>query len=77
MMAELGNAAATGKLVIPGTEITDEAIVHAITSAHPHTRYLVTPDSIIYYVLSNLLPDRVFDSFIYWFYYGQGYRNFY
>jgi NAD(P)-dependent dehydrogenase (short-subunit alcohol dehydrogenase family) len=77
MLAELGNAASTGKLALPGPEITDEAIVHAITSAKPHTRYLVTPDSILYYYLNNLLPDRVFDSFMHWFYYGQGYKNFY
>ena len=51
--------------------------MHAITSAKPHTRYLVTPDSILYYYLNNLLPDRVFDSFMHWFYYGQGYKNFY
>jgi hypothetical protein len=31
----------------------------------------------IQYYLSNTLPDRLFDSFIHWFYYGKGYKNFY
>jgi hypothetical protein len=46
----------------PSTDLTDAAIVHAVTSEYPKTRYLVAPDAQILSVLDNWLPDRVLTS---------------
>jgi NAD(P)-dependent dehydrogenase (short-subunit alcohol dehydrogenase family) len=45
-----------------GVEITDAAILHAVTSPFPKCRYHVGPDAIMLTALNDyLLPDRVFD----------------
>ena len=60
---------------MPTTDITDTAIVDAVTNPYPKTRYLVGPDSWMLYYLSNyILSDRVFDSMFHWFMYKGGYK---
>lgn len=59
------------------TAITDAAIVHAVTSPFPKTRYIVGPDANLYLFLDHWLPDRVLDAFMYWFYYNGGWRSIY
>jgi short-subunit dehydrogenase len=46
-----------------GTHVTDAAIVHAVTSEFPKTRYLVAIDGIMtHYLNQYFLPDRVWDA---------------
>jgi len=44
------------------TEYTTRAIVDALTSKYPKTRYIVGPDAWIICYLKVILPDRVFDK---------------
>ena len=46
---------------IPGTELTDHAILHAITSRYPQTRYVLGGGAVAW-VLNMLLPDKISDS---------------
>jgi len=58
----------------PGTDLTDAAILHAVTSRFPKTRYLVAPDANVFYFLDHFLPDRVMDRLLFWFNYQGGYK---
>ena len=40
------------------------AVKHAISSAEPKTRYTTTPTGTMLYVMSLLLPDRMFEAMI-------------
>lgn len=59
---------------LPTTDLTDDVIVHAITSPFPKTRYLVAPDAHVFFFLDKMLPDRVMDVVFHWFYYLEGYK---
>ena len=59
---------------LPGTEVTDVAIIHAVVSPRPKARYLVGQDAKLLSALHSVLPDRVFDAFVQWFIYKDGWR---
>lgn len=63
--------------MLPTPEITDGTIVHAVSSAFPKTRYMVCPDSQMFFLFNYLLPDRVLDGFMRWMMFNGGWRNMY
>lgn len=56
-------AAQTGRRGIPAEHVA-RAVEHALTAAHPRTRYLVGRDARIRAVLAALIPDRVRDRIV-------------
>ena len=46
---------------IPTTEHTDHAILHAVTSRYPQTRYVLGGGAAAW-VLNMLLPDKISDA---------------
>jgi NAD(P)-dependent dehydrogenase (short-subunit alcohol dehydrogenase family) len=63
-MSKVKAAAARAEQNAAPASLVADAVIHALTSSHPKTRYLVGKDAKFRALLSRLLPDRLQDRLL-------------
>jgi len=56
----------TGNYVSSRPQTVADAMVHALVSRYPHSRYLVGIDAVIYFRILAWLPDKIVDYILGW-----------